>query len=305
MISYFIAAYETLPKIVLQIYIHLLKCSQNDAKVLVRQALDLMAPVLKDRITKPLWAKWPRRVITEDGHNATHSASIYYFIVRHPELFFEYRDHFIPTIIAAMPKLSMVPGAASENVVLAVDLADLIVTWETMANEKPSRKRRFSNVDSTSSSDTSETIPSSYTVPLQQREACITYLIRFICANNQKITDLRIGRKVVGILSRLLSEGYWPEVAMKLNFFDKPLITGEFTERSIPLALNALYVIGITAYRKEVSWVIENLPHLQQLLQKSLKSDVIGLLETAINVVVVILDSIKRKVRVKKLKMLW
>lgn len=295
LISYFIAAYETLPKIVLQIYIHLLKCSQNDAKVLVRQALDLMAPVLKDRITKPLWAKWPRRVITEDGHNATHSASIYYFIVRHPELFFEYRDHFIPTIIAAMPKLSMVPGAASENVVLAVDLADLIVTWETMANEKPSRKRRFSNVDSTSSSDTSETIPSSYTVPLQQREACITYLIRFICANNQKITDLRIGRKVVGILSRLLSEGYWPEVAMKLNFFDKPLITGEFTERSIPLALNALYVIGITAYRKEVSWVIENLPHLQQLLQKSLKSDVIGLLETAINVVVVILDSIKTK----------
>lgn len=312
LIAYFIAAYETLPKIVLQIYIHLLKCNQNDAKVLVRQALDLLAPVLKDRVTKPLWAKWPRRVITEDGHNASHASSIYYFIVRHPKLFFDYRDHFVQTIISAMPKLSMVPGAAAENVVLAVDLADLILTWESMANEQQeqqnSRKRRYSNIEKNenessnndkSSTNGSNELPeastSSYSIPLQQREACITYLIRFICANNQKITDISIGRKVVGILSRLLSNDYWPEVAMKLAFFDKPLIAGEFTNARIPLALNALYVIGITAYRKDVSWVIENLPHLQQLLQRPLKSDIVGLLEAAINVVVVVLDALKKK----------
>lgn len=296
LITYFIGAYETLSKIVLQIYVHLLRCHQNEAKILVRQALDLLAPVLKDRVVTPLWAKWPRRVITEDGNNVSQASNIYQFIIRHPKLFFEYRDHFVQTLISAMPKLSLVATSQPDNVLLAVDLADLILTWETMANKtQNTRKRKASqSEDSTENSTNNEQTPLPYSIPLPQREACITYLVRFICVNSQKITDMPIGRKIIGILYRLLGPGYWPEVVIKLPFFDKPLVKSDLSNaQNIPLALNALYVIGITTARKPPAWIVSNIHHLQLLLQNPLKSNNIGLLEAALNVVVVILDAIK------------
>jgi transformation/transcription domain-associated protein len=40
----FIEAYDTPPKIILQVYIGLLKAYQPEAKVLVKQALDILTP---------------------------------------------------------------------------------------------------------------------------------------------------------------------------------------------------------------------------------------------------------------------
>lgn len=330
LIAYFISAFETLSKMVVQIYVQLLKCSQNDAKYLVRQALDLLAPVLKERVTTPLWAKWPRRVLSEDWNNISQATNIYHFIVRHPKLFFDYRDHFVQTLISAMPKLSLIPNASSDNVLLSIDLADLILTWETIANENKSKstsidsskKRKFSESESkeekpkiettgadtksttdTSSLSTSHTNTSSsaineqplqnYAISLAQRESCITFLVRFICANSQRITDIAIGNKVVGILYRLLGPDYWPEVVVKLSFFDKLLLSNELNSSSSPLILNALYVIAITIARKPSSWIFSNISHIQTLLQKPLKSNNIGILEAALNVIVIIFDAIK------------
>lgn len=293
LIAYFIAAYETLSKMVVQIYIHLLRYNQNEARVLVRQALDLLAPVLKERTGSPVWAKWPRRVITEDSINVNHTSNIYYFIVRHPKLFFEYRDHFVSSIIFAMPKLSMSNSSNTDTVNLAIDLADLILTWETMAKEQEpvSRKRSLAQ----SENDTSEASDNplhNYTIPSYQREACITFLVRFICANNQRITEIDIGKKVVGILYRLLGPGYWPEI-VKLQLFDKYLASADFSNsKTVSLSLNSLLVIGITVARKPPSWIINNISQLHGLLQKPLKCDNIDILEASLNVVVIILDAI-------------
>lgn len=297
LIAYFMAAYETLSKMVLQIYVHLLRYNQNEARVLVRQALDLLAPVLKERISSPVWAKWPRRVITEDGINVNQASNIYHFIVRHPQLFFEYRDHFVPSIISAMPKLSMFNSSNTDAVNLAIDLADLILTWETIAKDmkQPSRKRRLSQADEDDKMNGStEPALQTYSIPLSQREACITFLVRFICANSQRISEIDIGKKVVGILYRLLGPEYWPEVVIKLPFFDKYLASADFSNpKTVSLALNSLLVIGITTARKPPSWIIANLQNLQSLLKKPLKSDNIDVLEATLNVIVVILDAIK------------
>lgn len=304
LICYFIAAYDTLSKMVLQIYFHLLKTHQNEAKILVRQGLDLLAPVLKDRVTNLYWARWPRRVLSEDGNNVSQVTNIYQFIVRHPELFFEYRDHFVPNIIAAMPKLSLISNPPTENQILAVDLADLILTWENMANASEvnvskTKKRKLSEVEPAEQEENTEAADqvsshSQYSVPFPQREACITYLIRFVCISPQKISDSVLGRKIIGILYHLLGENHWPEVTVKLAFFDKSLVSNDIsTSNGLALCLNALQVICVTLGRKPSSWIVENIHYLMFLLEKCVKSNNIEILDSLLNVLNIIFNAIK------------
>ncbi|KAF5100851.1 hypothetical protein D0Z00_001120 [Geotrichum galactomycetum] len=319
LIAYFIAAYDTLSKMVVQIYVHLLKTHQNEAKILVRQGLDLLAPVLKERVSTPLWAKWPRRVLSEDGHNVSQVTNIYQFITRHPELFFEYRDHFVSNIIAAMPKLSLISNPPLENQNLAVDLADLILTWENMANESganlpKSRKRKLSDVgdketssgtpaaadsetpagEKTSEQTTQTAVINQYSVPFPQREACITYLIRFVCISPQKVVESVLGRKVIGILYHLLGENHWSEVTVKLAFFDKSLVNNDISNTSgLTLCLNALQVICVTLGRKPASWIVSNIHYLMYLLEKCIKSNNVEILDSLLNVLNIIFNAIK------------
>lgn len=287
LIAYFIAAYDTLSKIVVQIYVALLKTHQNEAKNLVKQALDLLAPVLPKRVNSPLWAKWPRRVLSEDGHNVTQVVNIYQFVVRHPELFFEYRDHFIPNIISALPKLSFVSNASSENQVLAVDLAELVLKWERMAKSENSTAPDDMETDEKMKEDGQtekiETIQQNYTVPFAQREALVTYLIRFVCVSPHKAAENALGQRIIKILYELLGTDYWHEVTVKLTFFERSLVHNDLSnQNSLAICLNALEVIALTLERKTSSWIVSNIHHLERLLEKSVRSDSSGKLLTYI-----------------------
>ncbi|ANB14813.1 histone acetyltransferase TRA1 [Sugiyamaella lignohabitans] len=282
LIAYFISSYDTLSKIVIQIYVALLKTHQNEAKSLVKQALDLLAPVLVKRVNSPLWAKWPRRVLSEDGHNVSQVINIYQFIVRQPELFFEFRDHFVPSIISVMPKLSFLSNSSSENQTLAVDLAELILKWENMAEAlpKPSdaeKVEKDEKAEDGKDADKVETIPQAYFVPFTQREACITYLIRFVCLSPHKVIENPLGKRILSILSELLSTKHWPEVVVKLSFFERSLVQNELTApNAIAFCLNALEVIKVTLERRDSKWILSNLHRLERLLEKCVRSNNTG-----------------------------
>ena len=303
LIAYFIAAFDTLSKIAVQIYVALLKTPQNEARSLVKQALDLMAPVLPKRVTTPLWAKWPRKVLSEEGHNVSQVLNVYHFLVRYPELFFDYRDHFIHYIIGALPKLGFVANASADYQTLAVDLMELIWTWERMANEKQSRqstvptnasspttghKRKLSEIEGAEESisrdkqtpgqlPAMESICQSYSIPATQREACITYLIRFICNLNQKAVEVALGKRSLNILDRLLSEEHWSGVNVKLSFFERGLAQNDLSApNSVLLCLNALEVVAVTLKRKTTSWIVENIQNLEKLFEKCIKFENIG-----------------------------
>ena len=116
LISYFIAHYETPFKIVIQVYVALLRAHQNEGRALVTQALDVLAPVLPTRTANssgaearyPLWAKWPRRILAEETANLQQVMSIFQFLVRQPDLFYESREHFVPLIVPSLVKLSLI-----------------------------------------------------------------------------------------------------------------------------------------------------------------------------------------------------
>lgn len=279
LISYFIVAYDTLSKIVVQIYVALLKAHQNETKKLVGQALDLLAPVLVKRIGSPLWAKWPRRVISEDGYNVGQVVNIFQFIVHHPVLFYDYRDHFVNHIVAAMPKLCFLSNTSSEYQVLAIDLAELIVKWEQMTREK---EAAHAAIEATEGADGEDAVmqdqgaidESIYSVPLAQRESCIMFLIRFICVSSQKAAEYPLGKRSLKVLDKLLSDETWSEVVIKLNFFERSLVSNELNSpNAFAVCLNSLEVLYVIFRRRPANWIVDKIAQIERLLEKSIKSD--------------------------------
>lgn len=140
----FIEAFDTPAQIVIQAFVALLKSHQSESRVLVRQALDILVPVLPLRVGVdkasepkfPVWVRWTRKIITEDTNNAQQVASIYQLMIRHASLFYEHRDQFIPLIIPSLPKLGLTTNTTNETRLLTIDLVDLVLSWERQRLEE-------------------------------------------------------------------------------------------------------------------------------------------------------------------------
>lgn len=249
-------------------FVALLRTHQTDSRHLVKQALDILAPVMSVRVEQDSpdsWLKWPRRILSEDGFNVTQVLNVYQFIIQHPDLFFVAREHFTSNIITAMGKLTILANPAIENQVLAIELAELILKWERKAkllksekesngtlekvevtestvkdeeadesmevdeekvNPDEAKEEAGSENDATNGNEEEDkkgyesdfTTSPSYSIPFGQREACVTFLIRYVCISPQRASESELGQKALGILYDLLSPDHWSEVSVKLAY---------------------------------------------------------------------------------------
>ncbi|KAJ9213961.1 hypothetical protein DTO166G4_4406 [Paecilomyces variotii] len=280
LISYFIAHYETPSKIVVQVYVALLRAHQNEGKALVTQALDVLAPVLPKRILStsnnqaadlryPLWAKWPRRILAEETANLQQVMSIFHFLVRQPDLFYESREHFVPLIVPSLIKIAAPPNPSNESKKLALNLIGLIWHWEqkrvkgytatsNSVTESPGgRKRKFEDTQTASASPSAALAPpnmrerSEYLAPHDLRAAMVKYLITFITTIPErfpvpafKLRDLpsskpqppvlsgEMIKKAVQLLRDLMSPEYWSDLDIDLyQKVTEPILAGEKADK--------------------------------------------------------------------------
>lgn len=236
---HFICAFDTPAKVVIQVFVALLKANQSEIKFMVRQALDLLAPHLNERLKSDHeWINWTRRVLSEEGFVVTQVSNIYQFIVTHADLFYASRDQFIPNVITAMGKLTVINSSSHENQLLAIDLAEMILNWEFKArNEKllsNEAEGESMEVDS-EAVETHDSLKSSYSVPFGQRDTCITFLIRYVCICSQRASENELGRRALNILHILLSPNFWPDVSVQLNFFEKFLVNTDSNVSNLSL----------------------------------------------------------------------
>ncbi|KAJ6107212.1 hypothetical protein N7523_008535 [Penicillium sp. IBT 18751x] len=276
LISYFIAHYETPFKIVIQVYVALLRAHQNEGRALVTQALDVLAPVLPTRTAGnqgpearyPLWAKWPRRILAEETANLQQVMSIFQFLVRQPDLFYESREHFVPLIVPSLIKIAGPPNTSNDSKKLALNLIGLIWHWEekralvTDANsivsngvtESPNAKKR--KLEETEPSASPSLLPppsrgSDYTVPPELRAALVKYLITFITTIPERFqipaADVRqmssakptppvptgeMINKAMNLLRQLLSKEYWGDLDIDLyQKVTEPILSGEKADK--------------------------------------------------------------------------
>jgi transformation/transcription domain-associated protein len=327
LITYFIANYETPPKIVIQVYVALLRAHQNEGKALVTQALDVLAPVIPSRITAgsntnqqapdaryTLWAKWPRRILAEETANLQQVMSIFQFLVRQPDLFYDSREHFVPLIVPSLVKIAAPPNPSNESKKLALNLIGLIWHWEekrvrgsspvTVANgtsESPNPKKRKleeSQQGSTESpSVASQSARSEYMVSLDLRGALIKYLITFITTLPERfavpaftlrelpsskpqapVTTGEMIKKALQLLRNLLQPEFWGDLDIDLYpKVTEPILTGEKAEKPeekhITSMVNTLQVLRVLIAVKPDEWIVNKLPLIQKLLEKSLRSE--------------------------------
>lgn len=276
LISYFIAQFETPSKIVNQIYVALLRAHQNEGRALVIQALDLMAPVLPKRLTGPgndprfpMWSKWPKRILSEESSNLQQLISIFQFMVRHPELFYEAREHFVPHIIPSLAKIAQPPHPSNENKKLVLNLIKMIWQWEERRVRGPehsslhppespqSRKLRLDGSQTNSSSPAPGLAPQAnlerpeYLISVPLRTMLIKYLAQFITTLPERYPvpalNLRdipaapqqpalppsdICKKALTLFHDLLSPGFWTDLDLDLfPRMTEQILASEKTEK--------------------------------------------------------------------------
>ena len=142
-LGYFIALFDTPPKITTQIYVSLLRINQSEGKALVAQALELVAPVLPKRCNAlpqdrgAAWAIVPRKVLADEGQSSHQMSTIFSFLAKHPDLFYYARDKYIPLIVSSLRKVATPPNPSNESRKLVLNMMWLVWLWEQKRVEPP------------------------------------------------------------------------------------------------------------------------------------------------------------------------
>lgn len=299
LIAFFIRHYDTPSKIVIQIYVALLKAHQHEGRALVTQALELIAPVLKKRVPNvsdpryPIWARWPRRILSEEGHNQQQMTNIFQFLVKHGDLFYESREHFLTWIVTSLPKLVLhLPNPSTENRKLSINLMILIRDWEKRRviemrrqspETSPSRKRKLqplptdSRSPSVGGSQSMSLGGTEYAVAPPLRHLVIKHLVQFICSLNEKFSTSDLCKKALGLLGDFLGPDYWGDLEIDLfpKIMDQFLVANDIFDQHLPGFLNALQVLKVILELKSDDWVMQRLPYLQKILEKPLRSELV------------------------------
>jgi transformation/transcription domain-associated protein len=306
-IGYCIAHFETPAKIVRQVYISLLESSHDEGPALVTQALELIAPVLPklcnavpdDR--NPIWAAAPRRILIEDRQNVQQITTVFYFLVKHADFFYEYRDKFIILIVKSLRTIAQLPNPSNQSMKLVLQLMTLVWQWEQQRVEGKkflsTEKRKFEDsgeqlitssplsMISSTSADKSE-----YKIPTWARAEMISYLAEFIVslkknprlsanakaatASHPPIPPIPSVERInsMSLLHSLLHPQYWGDLDIDLSNIIEIMLAGEPTDNNwVNSMINALQVVRIIVDVKPD--ILKNMPLLEKLLERSLKSD--------------------------------
>ncbi|XP_031107078.1 transformation/transcription domain-associated protein-like [Ipomoea triloba] len=151
-VCHFLEAYQAPEKIILQVFVALLRTCQPENKMLVKQALDILMPALPRRLPlgesrMPIWIRYTKKILVEEGHSIPNLIHIFQLIVRHSDLFYSCRAQFVPQMVNSLSRLGLPYNTTAENRRLAIELAGLVVNWE---RQRQSEMKVVPNNDSNS-----------------------------------------------------------------------------------------------------------------------------------------------------------
>lgn len=303
LISFFFRSYEAPSKLIIQVYNQLLKAHQNEGKTLVTQALDVLAPVLPIRIPptgpgekgRPTWAKLPRKILDQETGNIQQVQSIFSFIARQPELFYDSREYYVSTMIQMLHKIAPPMNSSNEHKKLALSLVQLVLTWEKTRTSvsSPSSLKRDASGQIVPSPNPAE----NWQIPLDQRTIIIKYLIAFITSLQERYpvpaAEIRqkqfqkpqqpaasneLVQKAIHTLQELLVPSLWADI--DIGLYEKAIdniLTGEKAdkpdEKHLTTMINSLQVMRILLSIKSNEWIMSHIDNVQRLVEKSLKME--------------------------------
>ncbi|CAO2831293.1 unnamed protein product [Amaranthus hypochondriacus] len=169
-VCHFLEAYQAPEKIILQVFVALLRTCQPEHKMLVKQALDILMPALPRRLAPgdnrmPIWIRYTKKILVEEGHSIPNLIHIFQLIVRHSDLFYACRAQFVPHMVNSLSRLGLPYTTTPENRRLAIELAGLVVGWERQ------RQREMKSATGTDTSTQNSDLLSSGTAVADSKRA--------------------------------------------------------------------------------------------------------------------------------------
>lgn len=308
LIAFFISVYDTPSKIATQVYNTLLKAHQNEGKSLVMQALELLAPVLKKRIggadsKMPPWTRIPRNILSEESSNLQQLMSIFGFLVRHPDLFYEAREPLSSIIITSLSKIAQPPNPSNESKKMALNLVSLLRSWEertatesSVSPERISQSPQATKRRADGSIIPPGPLPRGFVASPAIRMVLVKYLIQFIAylperypvatpkvkdnnvaTNPSPAQSAEICKKAVQLLHDLLSPRLWSDLDLDGILFKKIeeiLVADMKDEKPEPFntrMINTLQIVKVIVNVKPDEWVLERMGQLQKILEKPIR----------------------------------
>ncbi|KAI0284236.1 FAT domain-containing protein [Russula aff. rugulosa BPL654] len=261
----FFKNFPTPPKFILTVWTGLLKPppSYNEARSLVNQSLDILAPSIPQEVGYPMWAKTTRRLLEEENSQSM-IMTVYQLIVRQPDLFYPVRALFVPHIVNSLAKLGLHSSVSSESRSLSIDITQTIYDWEQRAS-----KERGSSVPPTGNTQI-------WVTPLPLRESVVSYLVRLITTAVDGQSRTVLVPRALALLRSIVGPNGWTEVTVKLNFFSRFLEQAELTsEGTLSQALCAANVLQVVVADKPDTWFAdaENAATLQRLVRKGMLTE--------------------------------
>jgi transformation/transcription domain-associated protein len=132
----YISAFDTPPKVVVQVYAALIRLHQHEGKGYVRTALSILLSSLQRRLEKEHMHKIVEstsRIIYEEGNNIPQLAHIWQTIVTHPDIYSESCCLFMKHMVNSLTRLGLPPNCPIENRALSLSIAELVLLWNERA----------------------------------------------------------------------------------------------------------------------------------------------------------------------------
>ncbi|KAI9362471.1 FAT domain-containing protein, partial [Zopfochytrium polystomum] len=263
----FIRQIDTTAKLVAPVYVALLRNHQPDCKTLVKQALDILVPVIPIRLGHtgagiPTWVRWIRKILIGEGHTLPQLVSILQLIIRHADQFLESRDQFIPHIVSSLNQLGLAPSSTIESKTLAMDLAEVVVKWCQSVESvtiPASVGSGHDDADATGGSAGNNF-----------KELLITFFIRFMGSMNEAISSNSLTFRCKFLTQECLD--LWPDINIRYSFFEK-IASMPVADENMLILLNSAELLATILDRVSPMGTVGNLPIIQKCIEPWLHSD--------------------------------
>uniref|UniRef100_A0A8C9U0J1 Transformation/transcription domain-associated protein n=1 Tax=Scleropages formosus TaxID=113540 RepID=A0A8C9U0J1_SCLFO len=210
---------------------------------------------------------WTRKIIVEEGHTVPQLVHILHLIVQHFRVYYPVRHHLVQHMISAMQRLGFTPSVTIEQRKLAVDLAEVVIKWELqrikdqqvgsgssgegtstpsgavkrgLSLDSSQDLKRFrtatgaavSTVFGRSQSTTGAEALLTKPLEKQHTDTVVSFLIRIACQVNDSTgapgsPGELLSRRCVSLMKTALRPDMWPRAELKLQWFDKLLMSVE------------------------------------------------------------------------------
>ena len=304
-LAYFAAFYETPPKIFYPIYVQLIGAHGSEARCLYTQALEIIEPVIP-KINRgdsklPFWAEAARRAINDDPTNLQLFLSVFNFIGRHPDLFYEAKETFSQMVISSIGRVGSLPTTSMDNKKTLLGFLSLLWTWEKRyvaerleteptSPRPPKRKADGAEI-------VREEMHHSYVSDSALRMRVIKFLVQFIAylPDRYQLPSSRakelspayaahmtqaseVCRRSLQLFSNFLSPPFWCDLDIG-SMFPKQTETNlmaevkpdDKPEQTLTRYINTLQLVSAMVSIKPDEWVQERHGHLQKLLEKPIR----------------------------------